>query len=164
MQAAKRAGKSSVEIDGKTFLCHDVRPHFVTATFNPGYAGRTKLPPSNAFRTMNYSIPQRELIIDVKLASFGFNNTRVQGKLINDCIESCRTQLLPTDHYDFGLRKVYAICVLLQKLKKKDPQADEMSLIAKAFDMNIKPMLTPRDNLNYQSIVVKYGLQMSVVN
>jgi len=104
MQAAKRAGKSSVEIDGETFLCRDVRPHFLIATCNPGYAGRTPLTPSNAFRKIQFSLPNRELIIDVHLASRGFKNSTVLGNLINSCLKTLEAQLSKQRHYDFGLR------------------------------------------------------------
>jgi len=50
MQAAKIAGKSSVEIDGDTFLCREVRPHFLGATFNLAHKGAPVMPNSSAIR------------------------------------------------------------------------------------------------------------------
>jgi len=62
------------------------------------------------------------------------------------------------------MRQVRGITTMLQNLKKKDPQADEMSLIAKAFDMMIKPILVPADERSFQSILVKYQIAMAPDN
>jgi len=53
---------------------------------------------------------------------------------------------------------------MLKNLKRKDPQADEMSLIAKAFDIMIKPIIVANDEKIYQSIIFSHYIPNAADN
>jgi len=59
------------------------------------------------------------------------------------------------------MRAIKTMGRVLNKLKMSDPQADEMSLVVKAFDVLIKPILVAEDTINFQNILVKHEIVMT---
>lgn len=80
-------------VDGKEISLDSRCAIFVT--MNPGYAGRTELPENMKvlFRTISVVVPDRRVIMKVKLASAGFQQNEILSKKFNVLYRLCEEQL-----------------------------------------------------------------------
>ena len=118
---------TEIELVGKNLRINPNIGIFITT--NPGYAGRTALPPNltKLFRPMAMTRPDRELIAQVMLFSQGFRTAETLASKIVPFFNLCDEQLSPQPHYDFGLRALKAVLASAGILKRERLQSAHAS-------------------------------------
>ncbi|NXI41699.1 DYH17 protein, partial [Galbula dea] len=146
VQDAIRAKKKIFNFLGETIALTPSVGLFIT--MNLGCSGLTELPENlkAQFRPCAMVAPDFKLICEIMLLAEGFTGAKLLARKFVTLYKLCRKLLSKQDHYDWGLRAMKSVLVVVGSLKREDPDHTEDQILMRALrDFNIPRIV--RDDL-----------------